>query len=86
MKEPIKRGLAIVAGTILMVVAMATAAVAQYPPTSQPGDPQALGAPTSNGTLPFTGLALTSWLLILGGMVMLGVLLLAMGRRRQQRV
>ena len=76
-----KRTLFIITGAVSALVASATGALAQYPPTSQP--PTDPGSSASGGTLPFTGASISWWLIILAALVLTGVVLLVMGRRRR---
>lgn len=73
----------VLTAAVSMLVVMANAALAQYPPTSAPGGPTDPGNAPGGGTLPFTGASISWWLVILSALVLTGVVLLFMGRRRR---
>jgi LPXTG-motif cell wall-anchored protein len=76
-----KRTLIVITGAVLALAATATGALAQYPPTALP--PTDPGSASGGGTLPFTGASISWWLVILAALVLTGVVLLFLGRRRR---
>jgi LPXTG-motif cell wall-anchored protein len=79
-----KRILIVVTGAVLALAATATGALAQYPPTARPPtDPGSASGGGTGGALPFTGASISWWLVILAALVLTGVVLLFMGRRRR---
>jgi LPXTG-motif cell wall-anchored protein len=78
-----KRVIVTLMATVSALVATATVALAQYPPTSQPPTDPVPGSAPGGGTLPFTGASISWWLVILSALVLTGVVLLFMGRRRR---
>jgi LPXTG-motif cell wall-anchored protein len=82
-----KRILLALSASATAVVLTASAALAQYPPTSAPpgggpGGPLPGGEP--GGTLPFTGANISWGLILLGGLVITGAVLLFAARRRSR--
>jgi hypothetical protein len=71
-----------VATVAMMVVITAGQALAQYPPSKPPPT-----GPGSNGTngVPFTGTNITLGVVILVALLVVGTLLLLLGRRRRVR-
>ena len=82
-----KRSLLLVAAMAWTVLGTASIAFAQYPPTSRPAlvSPSPGGAEPGGGTLPFTGARLSLWFALLAMLVLAGIFLLFMQRRRQTR-
>jgi LPXTG-motif cell wall-anchored protein len=82
-----KRCLLLLSATAWTVGGAASIAFAQYPPTSRPAIPTASpgGAEPDGGTLPFTGERLSLWFALLPILILAGILLLFMQRRRQTR-
>lgn len=70
-----------VASMAIMVVLTAGQALAQYPPSKPP--PGGPGGPGS--TVPFTGTNITLGVIILVALLVVGTLLLFLGRRRRVR-
>lgn len=70
---------------VWMALATATSALAQYPPTSAPPDPTSAagGQQPGGGVLPFTGTRLSMWFAILLALVLAGLVLSFLGRRRR---
>lgn len=78
-----KRMLIVVTGAVLALAATATGALAQYPPTGRPPTDPGSASGGTGGSLPFTGASISWWLVILAALVLTGVVLLFMGRRRR---
>jgi hypothetical protein len=74
-----------VATAAMMVVMGAGQALAQYPPSKPP--PSAPGAPGVPGVpaVPFTGTNITLGVVILVALLVVGTMLLVLGRRRRVR-
>jgi len=77
---PLKRLGVTVATVAMMMVMTAGQALAQYPPSKPP--PTGLG---TNGNVPFTGTNITLGVIILVALLVVGTLLLLLGRRRRVR-
>ncbi len=74
-----KRLLALLGFTTVLVVVSASSALAQYPPTNVPS-PEI--DPSPAGSLPFTGANLSWTFLLLVALFVGGLILLSVGRRR----
>lgn len=66
--------------TVVFCVALAVPALASYPP--KPTDP---GVPAGNTNTAFTGASITNGILLLAGLLLVGILALALSRRRASR-
>jgi len=66
--------------TVVFCVALAVPALASYPP--KPGNP---GDPVGNTNPAFTGASITNGILLLAGLLLVGILALALSRRRASR-